>query len=1034
MNSNLKNSAQVLGLIFSVFLSLFILISTVHAGTEEFTASCSGSGLCGATCTNTVSASDNNYSYISFAYLIGARQWNDTMTISVTVNGSPSSDQRSDNFGGDLGWTGSACACGATCSGTDSAGFNPFFSRGTESAPNAISMTILATEKQRTVAPAATLSGSAIFRVSRTVCTAGQRRVANRCVGITGTLTATPATCSANCAVTLGWTSNSVGSVKIVRNSTTNFTSASTPTGTLLDPAIPAGSYTYCLVGYDGYGNETANLQCKSVTVTPAYTPPPVCSPANSTLYAGQPITFTGTHGDTSFTWSAPGGYPSSGSQISAISTFTTNYSTVGSKTVTVTDGQGRTAQCSVNVSNANPVTVTLSASPTSGAHGMTSTLIWDVTNATGCTSSGGGFVGARSWSTGTHSVDITNITAPTAFSITCTNSSTNTSATSNMTVTPGVPTSCTVANFYPSQNPIITSNPTGQTTIVTDADCQYDVRRGSTSGTLVVATGPGANMTSVLGITNGTAFYLQRRGDTSSGGTLRSFVVTLSPTPVYNQTCGNATREGTEECDKGTGVNGTCAARCSSGCMISDCTWPPGPLCGNGRIEGVEQCDDGNVSYGNGNGTCALGKSCSDTTCTLNSCSFPTVDLSTAPSSGNWLLFTSMNWRVMNATSCSVVSTNPNSDFYGPKQSSNGFYSQAIVNVTAATTYTMTCFNSANSTSKSDSVTVTPVPYNNLVVTDFKLTDMVGNIQTSFRVGDRVYPSVTIQNTGNQVTLAPFYYNTFYKNSTQFILQYGNTGDIYTTDPTPLNPNESRTYSATSNTNLWSLPYVTYTSAGTFNPKIFNDSTNKIAESDEPDNQAPATVTVTPACTLPTTGVMTGPSTAQTNANFSLTCDFGSNQDYISPPLGCAPAGYLSSALMLSCLAPSTPQNVVYTCQPSNVSGHTNFCTIPNAVSKTVSIIAPVVYTYNVTIDPVPTGGKVETQGGQISCGATCSRSYANGDTVLLRAVPNPRWRFVSWTGECLGVMSDTCGVFVNGSKTTSALFERRPFIYKDF
>lgn len=1033
MNSALKNSIQVVSLIVLLFLSVGVLVSTVHAGTEEYATSCSGTGLCGATCTNTVSAADNNYSYITFAYLTGTRQWNDAMTIAVSVNGSQYSFQRSDNFGGDFGWTGVACACGSTCGGTDSAGFNPFFSRGTESLPNVISMTIVAIEKQRTVAPAGSVSGSAIFRVSRTVCAAGQRRIANTCVGVTGSLTATPSTCSANCAVTLSWNTNSLGSVKIVRNSSTNLTSTSTPTGTMLDPVVPAGSYTYCLVGYDGYGNETANLQCASVTVTPAYTPPPVCSPTNSTLYAGQPVTLTGTLGDTSFTWSAPGGNPVSGSQIAATSTFTTAYSTIGSKTVTVTDGQGRTAQCFINVSNANPVTVSLSASPTSGAYGMTSTLIWNVANATGCTGSGGGFVGARAWSSGTHSLDITDITATTVFSIGCTNSSTNTSATSTVTVTPGAPTSCTVANFYANQNPIITSDPTGQTTIFTDADCQYDVRQGSTSGSVVVASGPGANTTSVSGITNGTAFYLQRRNDTSSDGTLRSFVVTLSPTPVSNQTCGNATREGTEECDKGSGVNGTCAARCTASCMIYDCAWPPGPLCGNGRIEGAEQCDDGNVSYGNGNGSCALNKSCSDT-CTLNSCSFPTVDISATPSSGNWLLFTNMNWRVMNATSCSVVSTDPASDFYGSKSSANGFYTQAITSVTATTTYTMTCFNSANSTNKSDSVTVTPVPYNNLLVTDFRLTDVFGSTLTNFRVGDRVYPSVTITNTGNQPTLAPLYYNTFYKNSTQFIFQYGNTGDIYTTDPTPLNPNESRTYSAISNTNLWSVPYVTYTSTGTFNPKIFNDSTNRIAESDEPSNQVSSAVTIAPSCTPATTGVISAQSTAETNTTFSLTCNYGSNQDYITPPSGCTGAGYVGSAAVFSCVAPGTPQSVVYTCQPSNVSGYTNFCTIPAATSTTVSITAPVVYTYNVTVDPVPTGGKVQTQGEEISCGVTCTRSYTNGEIVLLRAVPSPLWRFVSWTGACLGITSDTCGVLVDGSKTTSALFERRPLIYKDF
>ena len=59
---------------------------------------------------------------------------------------------------------------------------------------------------------------------------------------------------------------------------------------------------------------------------------------------------------------------------------------------------------------------------------------------------------------------------------------------------------------------------------------------------------------------------------------------------PASQPVCGNAIREGTEQCDDGNTRNGD---TCTSQCRIPGAT----SVCGNGIPEGSEECDDGNVS-----------------------------------------------------------------------------------------------------------------------------------------------------------------------------------------------------------------------------------------------------------------------------------------------------------------------------------------------------------------------------------------------------------------------------------------------------
>jgi uncharacterized repeat protein (TIGR01451 family) len=82
-----------------------------------------------------------------------------------------------------------------------------------------------------------------------------------------------------------------------------------------------------------------------TVTVTHVDNFPPVCAPDTQNVFVGQTATFTASAGNGTFSWSAPGGNPSSGSG----SSFNTTYAATGSYTVTVTSG-GLTDTCDVVV------------------------------------------------------------------------------------------------------------------------------------------------------------------------------------------------------------------------------------------------------------------------------------------------------------------------------------------------------------------------------------------------------------------------------------------------------------------------------------------------------------------------------------------------------------------------------------------------------------------------------------------------------------------------------------------------------------
>ncbi len=72
-----------------------------------------------------------------------------------------------------------------------------------------------------------------------------------------------------------------------------------------------------------------------------------VCSPSSQTVNVNQSALFSATGGKGSYTWIANGGSPASG----AGGSFSTQYASSGSKTVTVASSDGQTANCYVQVS-----------------------------------------------------------------------------------------------------------------------------------------------------------------------------------------------------------------------------------------------------------------------------------------------------------------------------------------------------------------------------------------------------------------------------------------------------------------------------------------------------------------------------------------------------------------------------------------------------------------------------------------------------------------------------------------------------------
>lgn len=119
------------------------------------------------------------------------------------------------------------------------------------------------------------------------------------------------------------------------------------------------------------------------------------------------------------------------------------------------------------------------------------------------------------------------------------------------------------------------------------------------------------------------------------------------------------------------------------------------------------------------------------------------------------------------------------------------------------------------------------------------------------------------------------------------------------------------------------------------------------------------------------------------------------------------------------------------YTCDVGNVlSGATTTRTCQ--ADGTWSTPVPACTTQMLTLKISETGpgaGGVTSSNGGISCGATCTATYAYGTTVTLTATPSTNQAFVGWSGAgCTG--RGQCSFIITSDTTVSATFSPAPNI----
>lgn len=103
---------------------------------------------------------------------------------------------------------------------------------------------------------------------------------------------------------------------------------------------------TVSIVGVTPQDQNAGNNQASAtLTVTAPEVPPVVCAPGTQTVTVGQVAAFAAVGGTGAYVWSAPDGSPTAG----AGSGFTTQFNSVGAKTVTVASGE-RSVTCAVTV------------------------------------------------------------------------------------------------------------------------------------------------------------------------------------------------------------------------------------------------------------------------------------------------------------------------------------------------------------------------------------------------------------------------------------------------------------------------------------------------------------------------------------------------------------------------------------------------------------------------------------------------------------------------------------------------------------
>jgi hypothetical protein len=104
--------------------------------------------------------------------------------------------------------------------------------------------------------------------------------------------------------------------------------------------------------------------------------------------------------------------------------------------------------------------------------------------------------------------------------------------------------------------------------------------------------------------------------------------------------------------------------------------------------------------------------------------------------------------------------------------------------------------------------------------------------------------------------------------------------------------------------------------------------------------------------------------------------------------------------------------------------SGQGQTCTLTPTGTTTISVTFSAVHSVTVTKSGDGTG-TVATAGAEISCGSTCSASFASGASVTLTATPASDSMFVGWSGGCSGT-AVSCVVSLGSDQSVTATFAK--------
>ncbi len=553
------------------------------------------------------------------------------------------------------------------------------------------------------------------------------------------------------------------------------------------------------------------------------------------------------------------------------------------------------------------------------------------------------------------------------------------------VTLTPSA--SCTSSIFSASPNPIISAGSTGVTTITANATCAYDIRVGSTAGSLFAQGGPGSS-SSITGnwVNNGMVFYLQKRNDTSVGGTLATLTVNVTaaapttpatPTGFWagaSATCGsgqinlswNASSGATSYTLKRDGTT----VYTGSGLSYSD----------TGLAAGSNHAYT--VSASNSAGTSGTA-SASATAPSACSVSVPTVTFTANPLSMTLPTnSTTLTWSSTNSpTSCTASSNPVNSNWNGAKSASG---SQVISGLTAGSKiFYLYCTNSGgNSITQSQTVNVINAGAPNPDLKGTVWTDTNRNVVWGGY--NSVNGPVVVYNQASYALSWPAV-----SNATSCALD----GSAVSVSGGTIN-----TYTATlaSKTHTLSCTGAGGTTSDTF------------------------TLTMPPA---PTNLIGTCP-TPYTSASLGWTAPAGYNNFYVRLNIGASSYTWpptIATEVIGTTWTPATTPGQSYTwwISTKNVS---NGAWSPDAVSYNLVCNNS---TFPLTVTKAGTGtGTVTPSTGTITwSGNTGTANYNSGTSVTLTAAATGGSTFTGWSGGvCSG--TGTCVVSMTQARSVTATF----------